>query len=81
LKLESQREFARGDRVTITKGWFRDRAGTVVGLTLHPVLTYAVQVGGENYKDEKTGILFSRTELELTFAPPELYDDNGIPLE
>jgi hypothetical protein len=41
------------------------RAGSVVGLTLHPVLTYAVQIDGENYKDEETGILFSRTELEL----------------
>jgi hypothetical protein len=68
MKIESQHEFTRGDRVTITKGWFRDRAGTVVGLTLHPVLTYAVQVDGENYKDEETGILFSRTGLELYFC-------------
>jgi hypothetical protein len=65
LKIESQHEFTRGDLVTITKGWFRGRAGSVVGLTLHPVLTYAVQIDGENYKDEETGILFSRTELEL----------------
>jgi hypothetical protein len=65
LKIESRHEFTRGDRVTITKGWFRDRTGTVVGLTLHPVLSYAVQVDGENYKDEGTGVLFSRTELEL----------------
>jgi hypothetical protein len=65
LKIESQREFTKGDRVTITKGWFRDRTGSVVGLTLHPVLTYAVQVDGENYKEEGTGHLFSRTELGL----------------
>lgn len=62
---DQHHEFTRGDRVAITKGWFRDRTGTVVGLTLHPVLTYAVQVDGENYKEEETGILFSRAELEL----------------
>jgi hypothetical protein len=72
LKIESQREFTKGDRVTITKGWLRDRTGSVVGLTLHPVLTCAVQVDGENYKDEETGILFSRTELELL----EVKDEN-----
>jgi hypothetical protein len=62
---DQHHEFTRGDRVTITKGWFRGRTGSVVGRPLHPVLSCAVQVDGENYKDEGTGVLFSRTELEL----------------